>query len=424
MKPHTLAVLTVAAAVALWGGAAAAAHAPSTDATSDAAAVGGAPAADAATAVQPANASVTFSNQSVDDGAVTVESVTLPEGGYVTVHDSGLLEGDALGSVVGVSEYLEPGTHDDVTVPLYEGVEGVDFEDAAPTGEQTLVAMPHLETTGDETFDFVASDGEDDGPYVANETVVTDEATVTFAGEDGDGERADRGLVVDDLTAPPYATTNETVTVNATLRNTDDDERTEDVAFRLEGGAVDLVVHQAVTVPAGETETVTFDVDTSGVAEDEYIHGVTTANSSEFTTITVSDSAAVDFDDQDSDGETVTVDAVFLPEGGYVTVHDSGLLEGDALGSVVGVSEYLEPGYHADVTVPLYEGVEGADFDDAELADGDVLVAMPHLETTGDETFDFVDADGEDDGPYVADGEPVVDDATMTLVDEDEDDEE
>jgi hypothetical protein len=43
--------------------------------------------------------------------------------------------------------------------------------------------MPHLDTDADEVYDFVASEGADDGPYVADGSAVTDAANVTVAVE-------------------------------------------------------------------------------------------------------------------------------------------------------------------------------------------------------------------------------------------------
>ncbi|MFC3477974.1 DUF7282 domain-containing protein [Halobacterium litoreum] len=396
MNVRRLAVIAVVGALVLWGGATAAtaSHATATTDTT----------VDATTAtVQEANATVAFDDQTVEDGTVTVRNVTLPEGGYVTIHDDTLFEGDALGSVVGVSEYLDAGTHENVTVTLYEGVSGADFENATPpNGSEVLVAMPHLETGDDETYDFVATNGSEDGPYTTGGQAVVDSAKVTF----GDAEETrTRGIVVSNLVAPNYAAPNSTVTVEATLVNEDPAERTEDVAFRLEGGSVDVVVHERVTVPANNETTVTFEVDTTGVPTDEYIHGVTTYNSSEFATITVTENAQVDIDEQETNGSTVTVDEAYLPEGGYVTIHDSSLLDGEVTGSVVGVSEYLEPGHYENVEVTL----------DEAMAEDDTLIAMPHLETTDDETYDFVDSEGEDDGPYVTNGQPVTDAANVTV---------
>jgi len=111
--------------------------------------------------------------------------------------------------------------------------------------------------------------------------------------------------------------------------------------------------------------------------------------------------AEVEFRNQESDGQSVTVESVTLPNGGYVVLHDAGLLEGDALDSTIGASEYLDEGEHEDVEVQLS--------DDAELTETAPLIAMPHEDSDGDEEFGFLETDGEADGPYTNAGQPVVD---------------
>jgi hypothetical protein len=132
--------------------------------------------------------------------------------------------------------------------------------------------------------------------------------------------------------------------------------------------------------------------------------------------------ASVTFESQTIDGETVTVESVTVPDGGFVAIHDSSLLDGAVVESVIGVSAYLEPGTHEDVEVTLFEGVDGADFDTDSLEEDDTLIAMPHRDTDGDEEYDFVQNDGGNDGPYTEDGEAVVDDAEATVEDEEGDD--
>jgi len=123
-------------------------------------------------------AAVTFSQQTIDGTSVTVDAVRMDDGGFVTVHDEGLLEGDALGSVVGVSEHLDPGSYDSVTVDLEEAV----------ADDQTLVAMPHRDTNDNETYDFVESEGGADGPYTDDDGAVTDAADVTVETDDESDE--------------------------------------------------------------------------------------------------------------------------------------------------------------------------------------------------------------------------------------------
>jgi len=118
--------------------------------------------------------------------------------------------------------------------------------------------------------------------------------------------------------------------------------------------------------------------------------------------------AAVEFSDQTTDGTTVTVDSARLDEGGFVVIHDSSLLEGEVIGSVIGASEYLEPGENEDLEVEL----------DEPLETDDTLIAMPHQDTNDNQTYDFTDSEGEDDGPYLDDaGEAIIDDAEVTVED-------
>ena len=129
------------------------------------------------------------------------------------------------------------------------------------------------------------------------------------------------------------------------------------------------------------------------------------------------ETATLDFNDQESDGTTIAVDDVTLPRDGYVAIHNDSLLDGDAVGSVVGVTDYLEAGTYDDLTVELFD-VPGAEFDESELTENATLIAMPHEETTGNETYDFVSSNGTDDGPFTEAGEPVTDDANISVVDE------
>lgn len=235
-----------------------------------------------------------------------------------------------------------------------------------------------------------------------------------------DGEVAEitlsESFALESLSAPETATAGDEITVEASVSNPNDFETTQNVTFRLGGTPL---AEEEVTLDGGEADTVTFDVPTEGLEPGTYTHGVFTRDDGQFAEITVEEAAeetaTVTFEDQESDGTTVTVEEVNVSDGGYVAIHDETLLDGDAVGSVVGVSEYLEPGEYEDLEVELFD-VEGAEFNESELSENQTLIAMAHLETTGDETYDFVASSGEDDGPYVdEDGDPVTDDAEITV---------
>ena len=220
-------------------------------------------------------AAVEFNNQTTEGETVTVDSVTVPEGGFVAIHNLSLQDGNTLGSVIGVSEYLEAGTHEDVEITLFEGVEGTEFSQSTlkNNADIPLIAMPHSDTDGDEEYGFVASNGSEDGPYTAGGGALVDQALMDVGGDD--------------------------------------------------------------------TET-----------------------------------AAVDFDNQTTEGETVTVDSVTVPDGGFVAIHNES-------GAVIGVSESLEAGTTENVEVPLFEGVEGTEFNQSELENDSALTAMPHYDRNG-----------------------------------------
>ncbi|MFD1589252.1 BGTF surface domain-containing protein [Halorientalis brevis] len=109
-------------------------------------------------------AGVDFENQTLENGAVTVDSVTMSEGGYVVIH-----QGDASGDVIGNTEYLSAGEHNDVSVSL----------DSDLASNQTLVAMAHMDTNDNQEFEFPDADG----PYDVNGSV--DSAMVTVPSDDG-----------------------------------------------------------------------------------------------------------------------------------------------------------------------------------------------------------------------------------------------
>jgi len=234
------------------------------------------------------------------------------------------------------------------------------------------------------------------------------------------------------LDAPENATAGDEITVEAGVQNPNDFETQQDVTFRLAGAAV---ASESVELGGGEESTVTFNVSTEGVEAGTYVHSVFTRDDGQFAEIeitaaeneteepaeneTAPENASVSFEDQESDGTTVTVDSVTLPSEGYVVIHDSSLLDGNVVGSVIGVSEFLEAGENEDVTVELFD-VPGAEFNESALTEDQTLIAMPHQETTNNTTYDFVSTNGSADGPFVTTNEAnetvaVTDAANVTI---------
>ncbi|CQR53731.1 DUF7282 domain-containing protein [Haloferax massiliensis] len=210
---------------------------------------------------------------------------------------------------------------------------------------------------------------------------------------------------VSNLSAPSGVEAGEPVTVSANITNPNDVPMIQCVEFRLEG---DVVERTGWALNPNETETIEFDVNTTGLEDGTYIHGVETRDFGELTTLTVGEqpepeepTATLQFDDQESDGSNVTVASANLSDGGYIAILDEN-------GSVVGATDYLEPGEQENVTVPLLE----------PLNESATLTAQAHLDTNDNQTLDFLTSNGTEDGPYTMNGTPVTDDAEVTISEE------
>lgn len=112
------------------------------------------------------SAALSFTNQIARDSGtlLIVDSARLEAGGFIAIY-----AGAATDRIIGVSEYLEAGrTYSNLEIRLDEEV----------IGQTTLVAMAHLDTDRDQTFDFFG-DTSEDGPYKEDDQPVMDSATVT-----------------------------------------------------------------------------------------------------------------------------------------------------------------------------------------------------------------------------------------------------
>ncbi|WP_115862640.1 DUF7282 domain-containing protein [Halorussus litoreus] len=160
-------------------------------------------------------ANVTFEDQTSNGSAVVVDEVVVPEGGFVVIHaaeeatedpaqnetefegvtqtetemdtamvtetemDGAMAQQYAAGEVLGNSTYLEPGTHENVTVTLDVPIEE----------DQVLIAMPHLDTNDNQLYEFP----EADDPYTDDAGAVTDWGEVTVEEDVAETTMADDG---------------------------------------------------------------------------------------------------------------------------------------------------------------------------------------------------------------------------------------
>ena len=350
---------------------------------------------------------------------VRIENVTLPDGGFVVVRDANFTD-DPINSTRGASDYIEPVENDTLTVRLDDPI----------STNQTVGAFVHRDTDDDRTYDFTDTNGSDDGPYTdENGTVITDSESLelldpfefTLADQTGDGTNVTvssatlpEGAFLAVLSGPALNDSNTTV-------------------FEAERGATSFIqpgTYQNETIqldePLNESQDVVLvafrDTDNDGTYDFVATNGsedgphLQVGNALPFATAAnytlQSDLANVAMSNISGPGtelNRVRVDEVYLPEGGFVEIHDSTLAtDGSVFGSVRGHSGYLGTGVHWNVTFTL----------DDPVTANDTLLAMPHRDTDNDQTYDFVATNGSEDGPYTnADGDPVVDSAELSLLD-------
>ncbi|ADJ16113.1 DUF7282 domain-containing protein [Halalkalicoccus jeotgali] len=126
--------------------------------------------------------------------------------------------------------------------------------------------------------------------------------------------------------------------------------------------------------------------------------------------VTFSDQTVADNDD----APTVTVDRLEMNEGGYQSIHQYSRfqfadgedpdeydvpvpdeLENPICESLIGITEYLEPGVYEDFEVPLFRedspAVELGAAEVGPLEESQVMIAIPHHNTTDEDTFNCPD---------------------------------
>ncbi|WP_247730979.1 DUF7282 domain-containing protein [Halovivax limisalsi] len=304
--------------------------------------VGQAPALFGAEVTEDPYASISFPDQDGNGSVVTVESVTLSEGGYVVITD----ERD---TVVGVSDRLSAGEHANVTVSQADDV------DRELVGR--LTATVYRDRTDEAGFDRDPDEGQGDRPYIVDGYPVSETATVTDP--DRDATAAD-SFAIRSLSAPERATTNGTINVSANVTNPTGEQLRQSVELRLGG---DLFGRQVFALDPEETREVTFEVDPRNVAPGNYTLGVYTATGGELSAIEIVYDGPPRLSILSANESAMTVD-VGVPDGGFVAVVpsnesvDAANVSANESGwadvtdeSVLATSEELEPGLHEGVEI-------------------------------------------------------------------------
>lgn len=324
-------------------------------------------------------AAITFEDQERDGTSVTITNVTLSDGGFVVVTD-----GES--SPIAVSDYLESGSHENVTIEVDEDADG------ELVGQ--LTATVHQDTTDDEAFAYEESDGEEDRPYLEDGFPVSDTATVTTPEEEGVTD----SFVVESMDAPSTATTNETIEVVAEIRNPTDLETQQSVAFRLDG---EVIEQQLLDLGPEETREVTFEIDTRGTNPGDRTIGVYTNSDGVLQSIDLEFHTDPSVTVTNATTERVTFDTA-IPAEGFVAVESNETDETNGTNeSVLGTSEPLISGEHENVTVDLEEPVEEDEELTATLYEGapddpDNATAIVHDNETVETTFTVANATTDD----------------------------
>jgi PGF-CTERM protein len=281
---------------------------------------------------------------------------------------------------VGDDTRTETGERYNVTVEVGEGLEdqfsanGIDFD--SPEGEDTVNL-----TIEDREAEFDTTGGEiqvdpDSGQEIAGTTNIAPGTEMSVQVQATSGQRVADEPEPEDET-PIFQRVTVTVGPNGTFASEE---------FDFSNNEVGRTFFVLATRQGFEN-----DAETEGVI----VEGEQAA-------VSMSDVTATEGESVD----TVTVDAVFLPNGGFVTIHDGTLLDGATFDSVRGTSDYLSEGEHSNVEVAL---------DDPYTEDG-TAIPMPHQDTNDNQEYDFVTSEGAEDGPYTDDaGEAIVDTAEITF---------
>ncbi|HET7323324.1 MAG TPA: metal-dependent hydrolase [Halococcus sp.] len=144
-------------------------------------------------------------------------------------------------------------------------------------------------------------------------------------------------------------------------------------------------------------------------------------NSSENATATsVNQSrASVGFQNQTTNGSTVTLKKVVLPKNGFVAIHTSEYTGGPAPAaySVIAVSQHLPSGVHHNVTIDISHAPPNnpPGLNRTKLNHSQSLSAVVYRDSDDDHQFDFVSTYGENDSAFTKNGSVVHDSARVRV---------
>lgn len=235
---------------------------------------------------------VTLANQSSNGSVVTIRNATLPEGGFIALHDSEYLgRAPADLTVIAISEYLSPGQHQNVTIDISNAPPGnyPGLNTTQLNTTQTVVAALYTDSNANQQFDYVSSNNE------------------------------------------------------------------QDPAIRVDRNAISDFGRVRVDQPERER-------------------------------------ASAVFRNQTLENNTLVVSRARLPDGGFLTVQNETYQRtADPLTSTVGLSEYLSPGNHTNVTIEVLPGA---------LNQSQTVTLRLAMDTNNNQQYDYIVSNGFNDTGY------------------------
>jgi hypothetical protein len=338
-----------------------------------------------------------------------VDSTFLPDGGYLALYEE---DGGLLDTTVRLPNETLP------TVQFEEGV----FR----TQEVTVVA--YRDTDGDRTADVAENVSDlttgDDQPYLVDGEPLAERANVTID--------ANTELVLSAYPSGPFVE-GSIVTISAVGRSTPEVEPVPVTqiagpnATQISDEAPGVIGSgggggQFVAPSVEEPTTLTFRANYT----DPLGNTVTETIDVVVEPAPATPTADVNFYDQESEGQNVTVGRFSSTEGGFVAIYEEPPASAGPE-DVIGVTNYVRPGEYDGLirpdtpdgfsfrtTVPLFD-VPGRTFERTNLTGTQTLYAVFHRDTDDDRTFDYVSSDGATDGPYTDEDGPVADSATISI---------
>ncbi|GAA0454124.1 PGF-CTERM sorting domain-containing protein (plasmid) [Halococcus dombrowskii] len=142
---------------------------------------------DSATTVGAANQSgspsITINNQQTSGQSILIQSVTIPQPGFIVIYDSSR-SGNETNQIIGSFHLLGSGTFQNIPVPL----------DTSINQSTSLTAVIHRDTNSNGRFDYVSSNGTQDRPLTPQgDRRIVDIAQVTIQNSSDSGGATSSG---------------------------------------------------------------------------------------------------------------------------------------------------------------------------------------------------------------------------------------